>query len=150
MVFQLLSHVRLFATPRAAACQALLSSTISWSLLRCMSIELAIYLTISSFAAPFSFYLQSFPELGSFLMSWLFASGGQSVGASASATVLLQPRIPGNKLTQKDNADSGVQLITSAGPRQSFLLAKDPDQTSFCENLLYPICTCLNPLLQIP
>ena len=89
VVFQLLSHVRLFATPRAAACQALLSSTISWSLLRFMSIELAIYLTISSFAAPFSFYLQSFPELGSFLMSWLFASGGQSVRASASATVLL-------------------------------------------------------------
>ena len=32
------------------------------------------------------------------------------------------------KLTQKDNADSGVQLITLAGPRQSLLLAKDPDQ----------------------
>ena len=41
---------------------------------------------------------------------------------------LLQPRVPGNKLTQKDNADSGVQLITPAGPRQSLLLAKDPDQ----------------------
>ena len=35
---------------------------------------------------------------------------------------------PGNKLTQKDNADSGVQFITLAGPRQSLLLAKDPDQ----------------------
>ena len=32
----------------------------------------------------------------------------------------------GNKLTQKDNAGSGVQLITPAGPRQSLLLAKDP------------------------
>ena len=32
------------------------------------------------------------------------------------------------KLTQKDNADSGVQFITPAGPRQSLLLAKDPDQ----------------------
>ena len=41
---------------------------------------------------------------------------------------LLQPRVPRNKLTQKDNADSGVQLITLAGPRQSLLLAKDPDQ----------------------
>ena len=37
-------------------------------------------------------------------------------------------RIPGNKLTQKDNADSGVQFITPAGLRQSLLLAKDPDQ----------------------
>ena len=34
----------------------------------------------------------------------------------------------GNKLTQKDNADSGVQFITLVGPRQSLLLAKDPDQ----------------------
>ena len=42
--------------------------------------------------------------------------------------LLLQPCIPGNKLTQKDNADSGVQFITPAGPRQSLLLAKDPDQ----------------------
>ena len=32
------------------------------------------------------------------------------------------------KQTQKDNADSGVQFITLAGPRQSLLLAKDLDQ----------------------
>ena len=32
------------------------------------------------------------------------------------------------KLTQKDNADSGVQFITAAGPRQSLLLAKDHDR----------------------
>ena len=32
------------------------------------------------------------------------------------------------KLTEKDNADSGVQFITPAGPRQSLLLAKDPGQ----------------------
>ena len=37
-------------------------------------------------------------------------------------------RLPGNKLTQKDNADGGVQFIAPAGPRQSLLLAKDPDQ----------------------
>ena len=30
--------------------------------------------------------------------------------------------------TQKDNADSGVQFITLAGPRQSLLLAEDPNQ----------------------
>ena len=41
---------------------------------------------------------------------------------------MLQTRVLGNKLTQKDNADSGVQFITLAGPRQSLLLAKDPDQ----------------------
>ena len=44
--------------------------------------------TISSFVAPFSFYLQSFPASGSFLMSLLFASADQSTGASAPASVL--------------------------------------------------------------
>ena len=42
------------------------------------------YLTISSSPAPFSFCLQSFPEPGSFPKSWLFTSGGQSIGALAS------------------------------------------------------------------
>ena len=45
-------------------------------------------LTISSSAVRFSFCLQSFPASGSFLMSRLFALGGQSIGASASASVL--------------------------------------------------------------
>ena len=39
---QSLSHVRLFATPRTAACQASLSITNSQSLLRLMSIELVM------------------------------------------------------------------------------------------------------------
>ena len=43
--------------------------------------------TISSSVIPFS-CLQSFPASGSFLVSWLFASVGQSIGASASASVL--------------------------------------------------------------
>ena len=44
--------------------------------------------TISSSVVPFSSCLQSFPERGSFLMSGLFSSGGQSIGASTSASVL--------------------------------------------------------------
>ena len=44
--------------------------------------------TILSSITPFSTCLQSFPASGHFLMSWLFLSGGQSVGASASALVL--------------------------------------------------------------
>ena len=43
--------------------------------------------TISSSVVPFS-CLQSLPTSGSFLMSQLFASGGQSIGASASSLVL--------------------------------------------------------------
>ena len=46
------------------------------------------YLTILSSVAPFSFSVQSFPASGSFPMRRLFASGGQSFGASASASVL--------------------------------------------------------------
>ena len=38
-------------------------------------------------SSPFSSFLQSFPASGSFLMSWLFTSGSQSIEASASASV---------------------------------------------------------------
>ena len=41
-IVQSLSHVRLFVTPWTAACQASLSFTISWSLLKLMSIELVM------------------------------------------------------------------------------------------------------------
>ena len=44
--------------------------------------------TISSSVIPFSSYPQSFPASGSFPMSQLFASGGQSIGVSASTPVL--------------------------------------------------------------
>ena len=44
--------------------------------------------TISSFITPFSSCFQSFPASGSFPVSWLFTSGGQSIGAPASASVL--------------------------------------------------------------
>ena len=44
--------------------------------------------TITSSVFPFCSCLQSFPVSGSFLMSFLFTSGGQSTGASASASVL--------------------------------------------------------------
>ena len=46
------------------------------------------YPTISSSVVPFSSHLQSIPASGSFPMSQLFASGGQSIGVSASALVL--------------------------------------------------------------
>ena len=42
------------------------------------------YVTISSSATPFSSQPQSFPAWGSFPVSWFFASGGQSIEASAS------------------------------------------------------------------
>ena len=69
--------------PWTASCQASLSFTISQSLLKLMSIESSCHPTIS-FIAVFSFSLQSFLASGSFPTNRLFASGGQSIGASAS------------------------------------------------------------------
>ena len=43
--------------------------------------------------------------------------------------VILQTHAPGNKLTQKDSVDSGVQFITLVGLRQSFLFSQGPRLT---------------------
>ena len=78
--------------------------------------------------------------------------------ASSGLLGILKLRLPflffcysflGNKVTQKDNADSGVQFITPAGPRQSLLLAKDPDQRlwkSFISHVYVSKPTNLIPL----
>ena len=49
-------------------------------------------------------------------------------GKDRNGMDLTEAHVLGNKLIQKDNADSEVQFTTLAGPRQSLLLAKDPDQ----------------------
>ena len=59
----------------------------SRSLLRFMSVELVMLSNQIILATPFSFCLQSLPASESFPMSWLFTSGGQIIGASASAPV---------------------------------------------------------------
>ena len=87
-VVQSLSHVWLLATPYIAAHQTALSSTISWSLLKFMSIESVILTNHLILCCPFSSCLQAFPASGCFSVSWLFASGGQNIGASASAKAL--------------------------------------------------------------
>ena len=79
--------VQLFATPRAAARQASLSFTISQSLLKLMSIESMMPSNRLILCCPL--LLPSiFPASGYFQMSQFFASVGQSIGASASASVL--------------------------------------------------------------
>ena len=66
-------------TPRTAASQASLSFTISWNLLRFMAIELVMLFSHFTLATLFSFLLQSFPASGSFSMSQIITSGGQSL-----------------------------------------------------------------------
>ena len=84
----MLSQVPLFVTLWPRAYKDSLSFTISESLLKLSPLSQRCHPTISSSVVPFSSCLQSFPAAGSFLMSQLFSSGGQSIGASASASVL--------------------------------------------------------------
>ena len=85
---QSLSLVRLFVTPWTAAHQASLSITNSQSLLKLCPLSWWCHPSISSSVGPFSSCPQSFPASGSFPMSQLFALGGQSIGVSASTSVL--------------------------------------------------------------
>ena len=88
VVVQALSHVRLFATPWTEARQAFLSYSIAQSLFKLMSIESVMPFNHLILCHPLLLLLSIFPALGSFPVSWLFASGGQSTGASVSASVL--------------------------------------------------------------
>ena len=85
---QSLSHVRLFVTSWTAAHQASLSITNSWSLLKLMSIESVMPSNHFIICHLLLILPSSFPASESFPMSQLFESGGQSIGASASALVL--------------------------------------------------------------
>ena len=79
---------RLFATPWTTARQASLSMSSSRILLKLMSIELVMPSNNLIICCPLLSRLQSFPESESFPMGQFFTSGGQSTGASASASVL--------------------------------------------------------------
>ena len=81
-------HVWLFETPWTTACEPSLSFTVTQSLLKPCPLSQWCYPTISSSVTPFFSCPQSFPASGSFLMTHLFTSGGQSIGASASPSVL--------------------------------------------------------------
>ena len=83
-----LSGVRLFATPWTSAYQASLSFTVSQSLLKLMSIESVMPFNLLIVCRPLLLLSSVFPSIRAFPVSWLFASGDQSIGASASASVL--------------------------------------------------------------
>ena len=85
---QLLSHVRLFATPWITACQASLSITNFQRSLRLTSIESVMKSSHLILCHPFFSCPQSLAASESFPMSQLFAWGGQSTGVSDLASVL--------------------------------------------------------------
>ena len=88
---QLLGHVQLFVTLWSVACQASLSITNSQSLFKLMPLSWWCHSIISSSVVPFSPCFHSFPASESFPVSQLFTSGGQSKGASASASGSVLP-----------------------------------------------------------
>ena len=85
---QLLSRVQLFAAPWTAALQLPCPSPTPGACSNSCPLSQWCHSTISSSVVPFSSCLQSFPALGCFSISQFFASGGQSIGVSASASVL--------------------------------------------------------------
>ena len=88
LVVQSLSCLWLFVTPWTAARQASLSITNFCSLLKLMSIESVMPSNHLILCHPLLLCLQFFPASGSFPVSQVFASGGQSIGVSALASVL--------------------------------------------------------------
>ena len=97
IVVQSLSYVQLFASSWTTVTRLLCPPLSPRAFLNSCPLSQRCYLTIPSSAALFSFSLQSFPTSESFSMSQLFTSGGQSIGASASASVLptkVQVRFP--------------------------------------------------------
>ena len=85
---QSLSCVRLLANPWTAACQASQSITNSQNCSNSCPSSWWCHPTTSSSVIPLSSCLQSFPASMSFPVSLFFISGGQSIGVSASASVL--------------------------------------------------------------
>ena len=110
LVVQSLSHVQLFATPWTSACQAsLLHEVCSNS----CSLSQWCHPIISSSAACFSSYLQSFPASGSYPMSWLFTSGGQNIRTSA-------PVLPVNIQGWFPLGLTGLISLLSKGQREAW------------------------------
>ena len=85
---QLLSHVDSLPPPGLQHARLSCPSSISCACSNSCSLSQWCHPTMSSSVVPFSSCLQSFPTAGSFLKSQLFASGGQSIRASASTSVL--------------------------------------------------------------
>ena len=98
--------------------------------------------TISSPVIPFSSRLQSFPALGSFPMSQFFTSGGQSIGISASASVLprkIQDWFPLGLIGSTSLQSKGLRVISNTTVQKyQFLHAL---LSFFC---LTPVLKCTN------
>ena len=146
---QLFSCVRLFATPWIAAYQASLSITNSRSSLRLKSIESVMPSNISSSVVPFSSCPQSLPASGSFLVSQLFSPGGQSIGVSASASVLpmnTQDWSPLGWTGWISLQSKGLSRVFCNTTVQKHQFCKNPTWFFFCLEIHFPPLCLFNQL----
>ena len=130
---QLPSHVRLFVTPWTAACQAAVSITNSWSLLKLMSINSRCHSTISSSVVPFFSCPQLFPVSGSFPVSQFFTSGG------------ISPRQKGFKASPYLLAFSGKITFPTSRLRQTWAIHTNYEELNFrglLNQLLFAASVC--------
>ena len=116
---QSLSRVWLFVTPWTAARQSSLSITNYRSLLKLMSIELVMPSNHLILCRPLLSHLQSFPASGSFQVSYLFPSGGLSIGTSASISV--PPMNIQNWFWMFPKGMDWLDLLAVQGTRKSLL-----------------------------
>ena len=107
---QSLSRVWLFATPWTAARQASLSSTNSQGPPKPMSIESVMPSSHLILCHPLLLLPSTFPSIRSFPMSQLFTSGGQSIGVSASTSVLPMNTQDWSPCSPRDSQESSQRL----------------------------------------
>ena len=131
-VVQLLSCVQFLATPWSTSRQTSLSLIIFWSLHKHMSIESLMPSNHLILFRLFSSCPQSFPASGSFPISRLFTSGGQSIGASASGSVL-----PMNIQGLFPLGLTGLISLLSKGLSRVFSSTQFKNINSLVLNLLY-------------
>ena len=123
---QSLSRVQLFATPWTAARQASLSFTICWSFLKLMSIESVMPSNHLILSHPLLLLPSIFPSIRVFfLMSLLFASGGQSIAVSASI-------LPMNIYSWFPVGLTGLMSLQSKGPSRVFSSTLVQKHQFFC------------------
>ena len=85
---QSLSHLQLFATPWTAACQASLSITNSWSVFKLMSVKSVMPSNHLILSRPLLLLPSIFPSIRVFSSESILCIRCQSIGVSASASVL--------------------------------------------------------------
>ena len=109
---------QLFVTPRTAACRASLSFTISWSLLKLMSIEPVMPSNHLVLCCLLLLLLSIFPSIRVFFNEAALPSGGQSIGVSASASVLsvnIQDWLIWSPCSPRDSQESSSPAPESKG-----------------------------------